>query len=138
MVLGTGVASALPVQGLAAASAQRSKYIFAVAMAHAHTDVSVDRLVDALGVSPATARGFLRKLVRNGVCDAPNAAGVVRLSEPLQRIVPQVVDYNPAGGYTVRGPLNELAGKAREMADRILTEEPEVEEAPETAPGTPA
>lgn len=122
MVLGTGVASALPVQGLAAVSAQRSKYIFAVAMAHAHADVSVDRLVDALGVSPATARGFLRKLVRNGVCDAPNAAGIVRLSEPLQRIVPQVIEYNPAGGYTVKGRFTELAEKARDMAETVLGE----------------
>ena len=132
--MGTGVAAALPVSGVAAATAQRSKYIFAVALAHNRTDVSAEMISEMFNVRPGTARGFIRKMVRNGVVDAPNAQGIARLTEPLQRIASQVVEYNPAGGYVVRGKLDELAGKAREMAERML-DESDAPQSPDDAEG---
>ena len=133
MVVGTGVAAAVPVTGMAgvaAAQAQRGKYIFAVALAHSRTDISADMISDMFQVRPSTARSLLSKLVRNGVVDAPNANGIARLAEPLQRIVPQVVEYNPAGGYVVKGRLEEWTAKARDLADRLLDPE---EDAPDAA-----
>lgn len=129
-MVGTGVAAAVPVQGLAgaaAAQAQRSKYIFAVALAHNRVDVSADMISDMFSVRPSTARGLMSKLVRNGVVDAPNSHGIARLAKPLQRIASEVVEYNPAGGYVVKGRLDELTAKAKEMADRLL-ESDEVED----------
>ena len=123
MVVGTGVAAAVPVSGMAgaaAAQAQRSKYIFAVALAHSRTDVSAEMISDMFQVRPSTAQGFIRKMVRNGVVDAPNANGIARLAEPLQRIVPQVVEYNPSGGYLVKGRLDEIMAKAKDAAKRVL------------------
>lgn len=126
MVVGTGVAAAVPASGMAgaaAASAQRSKYIFAVAMAHARTDISAEMISESFSIRPHTARRYLARLVRNGVVDAPNAQGVARLAEPLQRIVPQVVEYNPTGGYVVKTRFDEMASKARDMARDILSDE---------------
>ncbi|QGY00129.1 hypothetical protein EI983_18410 [Roseovarius faecimaris] len=125
MVLGSGIAAAVPVSGMAgaaAASAQRSKYIFAVALAHNRTDVSADMISEMFNVRPGIARGFIRKMVRNGVVDAPNADGIARLAKPLQRIVPEVVAYKPGGGYVVKGPLDEITAKAKEAAKRLLNE----------------
>lgn len=126
--MGTGVVAAVPVQGFAgaaAASAQRSKYIFAVALAHNRVDISAAMISDMFNVRPTTARGLISKLVRNGVVDAPNTDGIARLAEPLQRIVPQVVGYNPAGGYVVKGRLDDLTAKARDMAEKLLDPEEE-------------
>ena len=133
MVVGTGVAAAVPVSGMAgaaAAQAQRSKYIFAVALAHNRTDVSAEMISEMFQVRPSTARGFIHKMVRNGVVDTPNADGIARLAEPLQRITSQVVEHNPAGGYIVKGRLDEITAKAKEMAKRLL--EGEKEPVPET------
>lgn len=130
LILGTGATAALPgsvIAGTSAATAQRSKYIFAVALAHAHIDVSAGALVDKFKVTPTTARALMDKLVRNGVVDPPNAAGIARLAEPLQRIVPQVVEYNPAGGYIIKGPLDELTGKIKKAtADALKSDAEEV------------
>lgn len=126
MVVGTGVAAAVPVSGMAgaaAAQAQRSKYIFAVALAHNRTDVSAEMISEMFQVRPGTARGFIRKMVRNGVVGEPNAQGIARLAEPLQRIVPQVVEYNPQGGYLVKGRLDEIKAKAKEMAKKLLEDD---------------
>ena len=125
-MVGTGVAAAVPVPGIAgaaAAQAQRSKYIFAVALAHNRTDVSAEMISEMFGVRPGTAQGFIRKMVRNGVVDAPNANGIARLAEPLQRIVPQVVEHNPAGGYVIKGRLDEMTAKARDLAQDFLETE---------------
>lgn len=133
MIVGTGVAAAVPAQGLAGAAttqASRSKYIFAVALAHNRTDISADMISDMFHIRSSTARGLLSKLVRNGVVDAPGSNGIARLAEPLQRIVPQVVEYNPAGGYVVKGRLGELTAKARDIADRLLNPD---EDEPEAA-----
>ncbi len=122
MVVGTGVAAAVPVSGVAAAAAaqaNRSKYIFAVALAHAKTDVSAEMISETFKIRPGTARQLFSKLVKNGVVDVPNTHGVARLVEPLQRIVPQVVEYNPAGGYVVKGRLDQLTAKAKEAAKRL-------------------
>ncbi len=139
LIAGSGVAAALPIPGAAAASAQRSKYIFAVALAHARTDVSVEMISETFNIRPGTARQLLAKLVRNGVVDKPNASGIARLAEPLQRIVPQVVEYNPAGGYVVRGRLDDLTAKAKDVAKRLLDDAddgaaPEIAEGEETPP----
>ena len=126
-MLGSGVAAAVPMQGLAGAvatQAPRSKYIFAVALAHNRVDVSADMISEMFNVRPRTAQGFINKMVRNGVVDAPNAHGVARLAKPLQRVVPEVVAYNPAGGYTVKGPLERLKEKAVEIVDEVLETEP--------------
>lgn len=128
MIAGTGVAAALPISGAAAATAQRSKYIFAVALAHAKTDVSAEMISETFNIRPGTARQLLSKLIRNGVVDAPNSHGIARLAEPLQRIVPQVVEYNPTGGYVVKGRLDELTAKAKDMAKRVLDSDPEPDE----------
>ena len=123
MIVGSGVAAAVPVQGLAGAvgaQAHRSKYIFAVALAHARTDVSAEMISDMFNVRPSTARGFIIKMVKNGVVDAPNADGIARLAKPLQRIVPQVVEYNPAGGYVVKGPVSAIREKAVDLAKEAL------------------
>ena len=134
LVVGTGVASAVPVSGMAgaaAAQAQRSKYIFAVALAHSRTDVSAEMISQMFEVRPSTAQRFIRKMVKNGVVDRPNANGIARLAEPLQRIVPQVVEHNSAGGYIVKGRLDELTAKARELAEKALSEGAPDEGAPE-------
>lgn len=126
-MVGTGVAAAVPVSGMAGAavaSAKRSKYIFAVALAHAKTDVSAEMISETFRIRPGTARQLFSKLVKNGVVDAPDTHGIARLAEPLQRIVPQVVEYNPGGGYVVKGRLDELTAKAKEAAKRLLEEEP--------------
>ena len=121
MALGSGLTAAVPVQGLAAAAnAQRSKYIFAVAMVHARTDVSVEMLVESLGVRPSVARGFIAKMARTGVVSPPNAAGVARLAEPLQRIVTQSVTRGSAGGYVVKGPASSLRDKAVDFINEAL------------------
>lgn len=125
-MVGTGVAAAVPVSGIAgaaAAQAQRSKYIFAVALAHNRTDVSAEMISQMFDVRPATARGFIRKMVRNGVVGEPNAQGMVRLAEPLQRITSQVVEYNPQGGYIVKGRLDEMKAKAKEMAEKLFEDD---------------
>ena len=127
LVLGSGVAAVVPVQGLAGAAvtqAQRSKYIFAVALAHNRVDVSAEMISEMFNVRPHTARGFIAKMVRNGVVDAPNADGIARLAKPLQRIMPEVVAYNPTGGYTVKGPLKSLKEKAAEIVEEALRTEP--------------
>ncbi len=138
MVVGTGVAAAVPVSGMAGAAAvqaQRSKYIFAVALAHAKTDVSAEMISETFKIRPGTARQLFSKLVKNGVVDAPNSHGMARLAEPLQRIVPQVVEYNPAGGYVVKGPLDTLTDKAKEAVHDLLDpdEEADAEETELTA-----
>ncbi len=143
MIVGTGVAAAVPVQGLAAtaaASARRSKYIFAVALAHNRIDISAETISDTFNIRPHTARGLLGRLVRNGVVDAPNARGVARLAEPLQRIVPQVVEYNPAGGYVVKGPLDEFTARAGKAARKLLESEDDApsDDVPDTAEETGA
>jgi len=134
MVVGTGVAAAAPVSGMAgaaAAQAQRSKYIFAVALAHSRTDVSAEMISELFQVRPSTANRFIRKMVKNGVVDTPNGQGIARLAEPLQRIVPQVVEHNPAGGYLVKGRLDEITAKAKDAAKRLLDEATEAEPDPE-------
>ena len=123
LIAGSGVAAALPVPTFAAATAQRSKYIFAVALAHAKTDVSAEMISETFNIRPGTARQLFSKLVKNGVVDSPNTSGIARLAEPLQRIVPQVVEHNPAGGYVVKGRLDELTAKAKEAAKRFLEDE---------------
>ena len=135
MVVGTGVAAAVPVSGMAgaaAASAQRSKYIFAVALAHNRIDISADMISDMFDVRPGTANQLMAKLVRNGVVDTPNASGIARLAKPLQRITSEVVEYNPAGGYVVKGRLDDLTAKARDAAKRILDSDPLEEQPTET------
>lgn len=127
LVLGSGVAATVPVQGIAGAvatQAQRSKYIFAVALAHNRVDVSAEMISEMFNVRPHTARGFIAKMVRNGVVDVPNAEGIARLAKPLQRVVPEVVVANPAGGYTVKGPLDTLKEKAIEIVEEVLDSEP--------------
>lgn len=122
-MVGTGIAAAVPVSGTAgaaAAQAQRSKYIFAVALAHNRTDVSADMISEMFNVRPSTARRFIDKMVRNGVVDAPNADGIARLAKPLQRIASEVVEYNPSGGYLVKGRLDEITAKAKDAAKRLL------------------
>jgi uncharacterized protein YutE (UPF0331/DUF86 family) len=128
MVLGSGVAAAVPVSGMAGAAAaqtQRSKYIFAVALAHNRTDVSAEMISEMFKVRPSTAQGFIKKMVRNGVVDAPNADGIARLAKPLQRIASEVVEYNSAGGYIVKGRLDEMTAKAKDAAKRLLDAERE-------------
>ncbi len=127
LIAGTGVAATLPVSQVSAATVQRSKYIFAVALAHAKTDISADLISETFKIRPPTARALLSKLVRNGVVDAPNTHGIARLAEPLQRIVPQVVEYNPAGGYVVKGPLDQFTAKARQVAKRLIEDEHQYE-----------
>jgi len=128
MALGAGLTAAIPAKGAVAtlgAGAQRSKYIFAVALAHARNDVSAEMISETFGVRPSTARGFISKMVRNGVVDAPNAKGIATLAKPLQRIVPEVVVYNPTGGYVVKGPVSELREKAIKLARDSLNLETE-------------
>lgn len=143
MIAGTGLAATLPASGALAATAQRSKYIHAVALAHARTDISAEMISETFGIRPGAARRYLSQLVRNGVVDVPNPSGIARLAKPLQRIVPEVVEYNPAGGYVVRGRLDELTAKAREMAERVLrddgseTSEDAVINAPDPDPDAP-
>ncbi|MEO1138780.1 MAG: hypothetical protein AAFW87_04915 [Pseudomonadota bacterium] len=130
MVLGTSVAAAILLPGLAGAVAKqagRSKYVFAVALAHNRIDVSADMISQTFDIRPSIARNLLSKLVCNGVVDAPNAQGIARLSEPLQRIVPQVVEYNPAGGYLVKGRLDELATEALDIVKNSFEPDQEAE-----------
>ncbi len=135
IVVGTGVAAAVPVSGMAGAAAvqaQRSKYIFAVALAHNRTDVTAEMISEMFNVRPSEARGFIRKMVRNGVVGEPNAQGVARLAEPLQRITSQLVEYNPQGGYLVKGRLDEMKAKAKEMAEKLFEDDaPETDVSPE-------
>lgn len=138
LALGTGAAAALPLQGLASAAAStanRSKYIFAVALAHARTDVSAEMISETFGIRPHVARRYLSRLVRNGVVDAPDASGMARLTKPLQRIIPEVVEYNPAGGYIVKGPRDEILARAKDAARRVMDADPEDETAPPDVPG---
>lgn len=143
MVVGSGVAAAVPVSGMAGAaatSAQRSKYIFAVALAHNRTDVSAEMISEMFNVRPTQARRFISKMVRNGVVDAPNAQGIARLAKPLQRIVPEVVAYKPGGGYVVKGRLDELTARAKEATKRLLDdtdENPVIEPSATKAPDAP-
>ena len=55
LIAGTGVAATLPVSHVSAATVQRSKYIFAVALAHAKTDISADPGASVLN---AKAKGY--------------------------------------------------------------------------------
>ncbi|WP_339106876.1 hypothetical protein [Roseovarius rhodophyticola] len=92
-------------------------------------------IVDMFKVRPSTANRFIDQMVRNGVVDAPNASGVATLTKSLQRIVPEVVEYSPGGGYVVKGRLDELAAKAKKVAKDAIEHvkdtdpnEPEVDE----------
>lgn len=119
LVLGSGLAAAVPssvASAAAIAPARRSKYIFAVALAHNRINVTADMIVDMFKVRPSTANRFIDQMVRNGVVDAPNANGVATLTKSLQRVVPEVVEYSPGGGYVVKGRLDELTAKAKKVA----------------------
>ncbi len=123
MVLGSGLAAALPAAGASAATlgtARRSKYIFAVALAHNRVNVSADLIGETFKLRPATARRLFGQLVRNGVVDTPDARGIATLAKPLQRIVPEVVEYNPSGGYVVKGRLDDLISRAKTTVRDVL------------------
>ncbi|MEL7257860.1 MAG: hypothetical protein AAFN80_08440 [Pseudomonadota bacterium] len=84
-------------------------------MAHNRINVNADMIVEMFKVRPSTAKRFIDQMVRNGVVDAPNASGVATLAKSLQRVVPEVVEYNPGGGYVVKGRLDELTAKAKKV-----------------------
>jgi DNA-binding IscR family transcriptional regulator len=126
MVVGSGFATAIPLNAASASflnGAKRSKYIFAVALAHNRVNVTPDMIADAFKVQPSIAGRLLSQLVKNGVVDPPNAQGIATLAKPLQRIVPQVVEANSAGGYFVKGRLEELMVKAEDVTKQLLSEE---------------
>lgn len=81
------MATALPVPTIAASpTIKRGAYTWAVAIAHAKSQISGPVIMDRIGVSEDMANQILRKLMRNGVVSAPNAAGTSVLSPSLQRI----------------------------------------------------
>ncbi len=123
LIFGSGLAAAIPTSMVSAATlapARRSKYIFAVALAHNRVNLTADMIVDVFKVRPSTARRLMRQLVRNGVVDAPKANGVATLAKSLQRVVPEIVEYKPGGGYIVKGRLDELTTKAKKVTNEAL------------------
>lgn len=120
MMFGTGVAAATPVPVLAkavAAPAVRSRYIWAVALAHAKTDVSVEMIAKQVRVPRATAHRLFSQLIKRGVVETPNAAGVARLSAPLLRISSQVMVQGPTGSAVVKGSLDDTLHKVLDAAN---------------------
>ena len=114
---GVAAASPLPAMAKVAAPAARSRYIFAVALAHARTDVTVDMIVNQVGVRPHTARRLFASLIKRGVFETPNASGVARLSAPLLRAASQEMVAGPAGTAVVKGSIEDTLHSALQQSD---------------------
>ncbi|UXX81897.1 hypothetical protein [Roseovarius pelagicus] len=118
-LFGSGVAAVapLPALGKAAVPVARSRYIFAVALAHARTGISVDMIADQVGVRNHTARRLFAQLIRRGVVETPNATGMARLSAPLLRITSQEMVMGPGGTAVVRGSVQDTLVRALDQSN---------------------
>ena len=75
----------------AAATAARpvvSDYMLSVASFHAqiHGSATPAALGRALGIGPEAAKAVQRRLVREGLLSAPDAAGLARLNDPFAQV----------------------------------------------------
>ena len=87
MTLGGAAAAILPLPAMAAPAqaARPMTYAWAVAMAHAQARVSEGALVSQLGITPATARAVMARMLERGVIAAPDASGVAQAIAPMLR-----------------------------------------------------